>query len=53
MERNTRLLRERIEFHRAKLIEERPGWDPPKTDEEWTAYHEARIDEQIRAREQK
>ena len=42
-ERTRRLLRARLEFHRAKLVEERPGWNAPKTDAEWLAYHQARI----------
>ena len=42
-ERTSKLLRERIEYHRAKLVEERPGWNAPKTDAEWRSYHEARI----------
>ena len=42
-ERTERLLKERIAYHRAKVIEARPGWTPPATDEEWSAYNEARI----------
>ena len=41
--RTDELLRSRIEYHRAKLIEERPGWDAPKSDAEWLAYHDERI----------
>jgi hypothetical protein len=43
MAETDRLLLERIAYHRAKLIEERPGWTPPATEQEWVAYHEARI----------
>jgi hypothetical protein len=40
-------LRERIEYHRARMIAERPGWDHPKTEEEWAAYNEAYIRRRI------
>ena len=39
-ERTDRLLRERIAYHQAKLREERPGWEPPQTSDEWAAYYE-------------
>ncbi len=38
-----RLLLERIAYHRRKLVEERPGWTPPRTEEEWEAFHEERL----------
>jgi hypothetical protein len=41
-ERVDRMLRERIDYHDAKLREERPGWEPPKNSEEWQAYYEAK-----------
>jgi hypothetical protein len=41
-ERVERLLRERIAYHNAKLREERPGWTPPQSAEEWQAYYEAK-----------
>lgn len=50
-ERTDRLLKERMAYHRAKLIEGRPGWTPPASDEEWAAYNEARIRSQIVERE--
>lgn len=37
-----RMLRDRIAYHDAKLREERPGWTPPQTTEEWQAYYEAK-----------
>lgn len=41
-ERVDRMLRERIAYHDAKLREERPGWTPPQTTEEWQAHYEAK-----------
>lgn len=41
-ERTDRLLRDRIAYHGAKLREERPGWTPPKSSDEWQAYYEAK-----------
>lgn len=40
-ERVERLLRRRIDYHQAKLREERPGWTPPASAQEWQAYYEA------------
>ena len=37
-----RLLRQRIAYHDAKLREERPGWTPPQSTDEWQAYYEAK-----------
>lgn len=37
-----RALQTRIDYHDAKLREERPGWEPPKSSEEWQAYYEAK-----------
>jgi hypothetical protein len=50
-ERTDRLLRERIAYHNAKLREERPGWDPPQSTEEWQAYYEAKWAAERAARE--
>ena len=50
-ERTDRLLRERIAYHHAKLREERPGWDPPQSTEEWQAYYEAKWAAERAARE--
>lgn len=41
-ERAELMLKKRIAYHDAKLREERPGWTPPQTSDEWQAYYEAR-----------
>jgi hypothetical protein len=50
-EQTERLLKERIAYHRAKVVEARPGWTPPATEEEWSAYNEARIRAEIAERQ--